>query len=83
MLDSFVLVLTLCGSLSHGSSSGGYSCESFVLDTEQTEVSCLRQIETVHNQEKTKLYDLMSDAGNDWFKKVESTKLHCIQEDKE
>lgn len=79
MLESFVLVLTLCGSLH----TGGYACEDFVLDSEQTEISCLRQIETVHNQEKTKLYDLMGEAGNDWFKQVNVTKLHCIQEDKE
>ena len=64
MLESFILVLTLCGTLN----SGHVSCEDFVLDTEQTEISCLRQIETVYNQEKTKLYEFMGEAGNDWFK---------------
>lgn len=79
MLDSFILVLTLCGSLH----SGAHACEDFVLDTEQTEISCLRQIETVHNNEQSELYTLMGDAGNDWFKAVKVTKLHCVQEDKE
>lgn len=79
MLDSFVLVLTLCGSLH----TGGHACEDFVIDTEQTEISCLRSIETIHNHEKTPLYVVMGDAQNDWFKTVKSEKLTCVIEDKE
>lgn len=79
MLDSFVLVLTLCGSLH----TGGYACEDFVLDTEQTEISCLQGVQGVYNRDNQKLLGFMQEATNDWFKKVESNKLHCIQEDKE
>lgn len=79
MLDPFVLVLTLCGSLH----TGYYACEDFVIDTNQTELDCYKSIAMVYNHDKTKLYDLIGDAGNDWFKTVKVTKLACVQEDKE
>lgn len=79
MLDSFVLVLTLCGTLHTGSNS----CEQFVIDSEQTEISCLQGVQAVHNGQSIRLQGLIADASNDWFKAVELNSIECIIEDKE
>lgn len=83
MLDSFVLVLTLCGTLNSDNSHNGNSCEQFVIDSEQTEISCLQGVQAVHNGQSIRLQGLIDDASNDWFKTVESNSLECIIEDKE
>lgn len=79
MLESFVLVLTLCGGLH----TGGYTCENFVIDTKQTEISCLQGVQGVYNRDNKVLLGLIDEASNDWFKTITSNKLTCIQEDKE
>lgn len=79
MLDSFILVLTLCGSLH----TGTIACEDFVIDSEQTEISCLQGIQGVYNKNNQKLLGIMQEARNDWYKSVTTSKLTCTQEDKE
>lgn len=78
-MQSFLLVLTLCGSLH----TGGHSCEEFVIDTDQTELSCLQGIQGVYNRGNQKLIGIIKEARNDWYKSVTTSKLTCIQEDKE
>lgn len=78
-MSSFLLILTLCGSLH----TSGNRCEEFIIDTDQTEVSCLQGIQGVYNRDNQRLLGFMQDASNDWFKTVDFTELHCIIEDKE
>ena len=79
MLESFILVLSVCGTLYNGSTS----CDEFVVETEQTHLQCLQLIETVYNNEPSYIHSIIADARNDWFNSVNSQKLHCVIEDKE
>ena len=77
-MNSYLLILTLCGTLNTGSTS----CEEFIIDSNQTELDCYKSIATVYNHDKTNLYNIMADNGL-MFKTINVTKLACIQEDKE
>lgn len=78
-MDNFLIMLTLCGSLH----TGGYGCEDFILDTEQTEISCLQGVQGVYNRDNQKLITLISEASNDWYESINLSKLQCVVEDKE
>ena len=77
-MQSFLLILTLCGTLN----SNQTSCEQFVIDSNQTEIDCYKSIAMVYNHDKTDLYNIMADNSL-MFKTVKVTKLACVQEDKE
>lgn len=78
-MNTFLLVLTLCGTLS-GSSKP--TCERYVIDHDLSKDDCLQSIASVYNQEPSPLYDVMGDLGKDW-QLINSTKLQCVAENKE
>lgn len=77
-MNTFTLILTLCGVMNDGRSS----CEAYILERKQKQVECLESIVKVYNHEKTDLYNLMGDTGEGWIK-VDSENLHCVAENKE
>jgi len=78
-MESFLLVLTLCGSLH----DGGNSCEQFIVGTDQSQIECLSTIKAVHNNTSTRVKTLIDDATNDWFATINTSSLECIEEDKD
>ena len=78
-MNSFLLLLTLCGTLSDSSKT---SCEQFIIDSKQSELDCYKSIALVYNHDKADLYNIMADSGL-MFKTVKVTKLACVQEDVE
>jgi len=76
-MESFLLILTLCGTL-----NGNTTCEKYVIDHNLTRIDCLESISTVYNNEKTGLYDIIGDMGKDWDL-IRSNQLHCVAENKE
>lgn len=78
-MNTFILVLTLCGTLSDSSKS---TCEKYVIDHDLSRIDCLESIATVYNNEKTDLYNVMGDMGEPWDM-IQSSQLHCVVEDRD
>jgi hypothetical protein len=77
-MNTFLLVLTLCGTLN----SSSFTCERYVIDHTLTKEDCLKSIVSVYNQEPSPLYDVMGDLGHNW-QLIKSTKIQCVAENKE
>lgn len=77
-MDSFVLVVTLCGVLTNHT----HSCEDFVIEQDVSYAGCMLHVQQITTRQSP-LISLINDASNDWFRSISSSSLTCVEEDKQ